>query len=94
MVTKPISFQSKCRLHATLVNRDLMEFFDNPDNYKEKAVRVGRQWFKEELRSKSNADLHKLWFVLLKERNMLLTMEKLYKDEKEPMPNPERIGKA
>ena len=70
-----------------------MEFFDNPDNYKEKAVRVGRQWFKEELRSKSNADLHKLWFVLLKERNMLLTMEKLYKDEKEPMPNPERIGK-
>ena len=47
---------------------------------------------KDEL--KSNADLHKLWFVLLKERNMLLTMEEAYKDKWIAMPNPERIDKV
>ena len=38
-----------------------MEFFDDPKNFGEKRVRVGRQWLKDELRLKSNDDLHKLW---------------------------------
>ena len=33
-------------------------------------------------------------FVLLKERNMLLTMEHAYKEETETWPNPERIDKV
>ena len=49
---------------------------------------------KDELRLKSNSDLHKLWFVLLKERNMLLTMEEAFKDKVAPMPNPERMDKV
>lgn len=49
---------------------------------------------KDELRLKSNTDLHKLWYVLLKERNMLLTMESAYKEKFAAMPNPERIDKV
>ena len=49
---------------------------------------------KDELRLKSHSDLHKLWFVLLKERNMLLTMEQAYKEEYVNLPNEERIDKV
>jgi large subunit ribosomal protein L47 len=49
---------------------------------------------KEELRLKSNGNLHKLWYVLLKERNMLLTMEHAHKIRHYQMPNPERLDRV
>ena len=48
----------------------------------------------DELRLKSNEDLHKLWYVLLKERNRLLTMEEEYRHQHELFPSPERIDKV
>lgn len=66
----------------------------------------------DELRLKSNEDLHKLWFVellrrryvfkyysalryvLLKERNMIMTMEAEYKRTANLMPAPERLEKV
>ncbi|KAK1127938.1 hypothetical protein K0M31_003432 [Melipona bicolor] len=81
-------------IHTTSKRNDLMEFFDDPKNWDKDKVRVGRSWRKDELRLKNNEELHKLWYVLLKERNMLLTMEEIYKREHKYFPNPERIDKV
>ncbi|VVC44192.1 Ribosomal protein L47, mitochondrial [Cinara cedri] len=89
----PINIRSNC-FHISTVHCDLMEFFDNKKNWAVEQVKVGRSWKKDELRIKSNEDLHKLWFVLLKERNMLLTMEHECKAQFELFPNPERIDKV
>ena len=79
---------------TTAARSDLMDFFDKEENWGADKVRVGREWRKDELRLKSNQDLHKLWFVLLKERNMLLTMEHAYRQAVASMPNQERIDKV
>jgi len=71
-----------------------MEFFETETNVKEETIRHGRPWKLEELRIKSNTDLHKLWYVLHKERNMLLTMENMYKNQAQSFPSPERIAKV
>ncbi|KAL5966796.1 39S ribosomal protein L47 mitochondrial [Taenia solium] len=73
---------------------DLSEFFDNPKNWGEVAVKAGRPWRVDELRRKSSADLHRLWYILLKERNMLMTMEEEHWRRLERMPNPERFEKV
>ncbi|XP_075970799.1 mitochondrial ribosomal protein L47 [Anticarsia gemmatalis] len=81
-------------LHTTNPNNELMEFFDLKKNWTETNIRVGRSWKLDELRIKSNSDLHKLWFVLLKERNMLYTMEHECNYKMKLFPNPERIDKV
>jgi large subunit ribosomal protein L47 len=39
-----------------------MEFFDDKKNWAAESIKVGRSWNKDELRIKSNEDLHKLWY--------------------------------
>lgn len=69
--------------------------------YREAAIVVlrrcacaGRAWRSRDLRGKSNTDLHKLWYVLLKERNMLFTVRQEARRMQTAMPAPERVRKV
>ena len=55
---------------------------------------VGRAWKSSELRLKSFDDLHKLWYVLLKEKNALLTEFYDCQARNVSMPHPERLDKV
>ncbi|XP_061861439.1 large ribosomal subunit protein uL29m isoform X2 [Colius striatus] len=81
-------------LHTTLSQKGLEEFFDDPKNWGEKTVKSGDAWKINQLRGKSSEDLHKLWYILLKEKNMLLTLEQESKRQLRPMPSPERLEKV
>jgi hypothetical protein len=55
---------------------------------------TGRRWLASDLRNKSFNDLHKLWYVLLKERNMLKTEMSLARTSGQRMKNPSRRQKV
>eukprot|EP00795_Rhopilema_esculentum_P013057 gene13057-3833_t len=83
---------------CTAGRRGLDEFFP-PGVYESggpgpKEIKTGRRWHASDLRQKSSNDLHKLWYVLLKEMNMLQTVKAEAKRLQVPMPNPERIKKV
>ncbi|KAK5930792.1 hypothetical protein CgunFtcFv8_027003 [Champsocephalus gunnari] len=91
----PVSAVSQCRaLHTTVSRRGLDEFFDLPENWGENNVKSGAPWTAKQLRTKSNEDLHKLWYVLLKEKNMLLSLEQESRRQRLQMPSPERLKKV
>ncbi|KAK6920756.1 Ribosomal protein L47, mitochondrial [Dillenia turbinata] len=73
----------------------LEEFFEadrSPDE--DKPVVYGRSWKASELRLKSWDDLQKLWYVLLKEKNMLMTQRQMLHAQNLRFPNPERLPKV
>jgi hypothetical protein len=77
----------------------LDDFVDSPpkkgeDGKPDPIEPVGRAWEAKELRIKSNEDLHKLWYVLLKERNMLNTESHLSRARNELFRHPTRITKV
>lgn len=76
-------------LYASGYACDLRDFIDIESRSGQQPT-YGRAWKAAELRQKSWEDLHKLWYVCLKERNMLRTEHAQYKAAKEKMPQPQR----
>ncbi|KAJ8431697.1 hypothetical protein Cgig2_022319 [Carnegiea gigantea] len=77
------------------VRNPLEEFFEADRSADDdKRVVYGRSWKASELRHKSWDDLHKLWYVLLKEKNMLMTQRQMLNAQNLRFPNPERISKV
>ncbi|KAK9756814.1 hypothetical protein RND81_01G122500 [Saponaria officinalis] len=77
------------------VRNPLEEFFEldrSADD--DKRLVYGRSWKANELRLKSWDDLNKLWYVLLKEKNMLMTQRQMLNAQNLRFPNPERISKV
>lgn len=73
----------------------LQEFFEADRSVEDdKPVVYGRSWKASELRLKSWDDLHKLWYVLLKQKNMLMTQRQMLHAQNLRFPNPERISKV
>lgn len=72
----------------------LDQFRDLVPRAKREAEPVGRSWSAKELRRKSYDDLHKLWYVLYKEKNMLLTESNLARRHSYEMVQPDRRRKV
>ena len=68
----------------------LEELTPDPETY----PMAGRAWKASELRLKSQEDLRKLWFVLMKERNLLETERAEARAQQIAMRNPSRIRKV
>ena len=80
---------------ATVDTSTLLDAFRDPLSRADRTeAPVGRSWTVKELRRKSFDDLHKLWYVLYKERNMLLTEKVLCRRNQVALVQPDRIRKV
>uniref|UniRef100_A0A0C9RPX3 Large ribosomal subunit protein uL29m n=1 Tax=Wollemia nobilis TaxID=56998 RepID=A0A0C9RPX3_9CONI len=87
---------SEAAAAATSTTRNpLEEFFEADRSLDDQKPNVyGRGWKASELRLKSWDDLQKLWYVLLKEKNMLMSQRQMMVAQNLQFPNPERIPKV
>jgi large subunit ribosomal protein L47 len=65
-------------------NKGFEDFYDQLKP--EEVMSAGRAWIAADLRKKSFNDLHALWWVLYKERNLLLTLRQTTRQKLMPMP--------
>ncbi|KAJ3069213.1 39S ribosomal protein L47, mitochondrial [Podochytrium sp. JEL0797] len=71
----------------------LLDFFDSPKGWywSDSDPKTGRGWTCAELRTKSFDDLHKLWWICIKEQNKLLSQKDEARMFKVIFPHPVRL---
>ncbi|XP_027173508.1 39S ribosomal protein L47, mitochondrial-like [Coffea eugenioides] len=80
---------------ARTKHNPLEDFFEaDRSSDDDKPVVYGRGWKASELCLKSWDDPQKLWFVLLKEKNMLMTQRQMLHAQNLRFANPEHISKV
>ncbi|KAL3945697.1 MAG: hypothetical protein SGBAC_000181 [Bacillariaceae sp.] len=90
-ISNHLSHNHRCLSSAP---NPLDAFRDSVDRQTRASEPVGRAWSVKELRRKSYDDLHKLWYVLYKERNMILTEQQLSRTRQLIFPQPQRMKKV
>ncbi|CAM6102140.1 unnamed protein product [Calypogeia fissa] len=91
---RPTVASAHSRATVRPMSGGLAEFFESGRDAENKKIVYGRGWKASELRLKSWDDLHKLWYVFLKEKNMLLSQKQMLLSQSLRMPNPERMSKV
>ncbi|KAJ2092630.1 54S ribosomal protein L4 mitochondrial [Coemansia sp. RSA 986] len=69
VITRPLSTRRVTQ--SSLISRGFEEFFQGGERLPKAHEQTGRAWAASELRQKSWEDLHRLWYLVLKERNVL-----------------------
>ncbi|PIA45094.1 hypothetical protein AQUCO_01700556v1 [Aquilegia coerulea] len=93
--SEPSNATAAASASTKMIHNPLEAFFEADRSQEEgKPVVYGRSWKASELRLKSWDDLQKLWCVLLKEKNMLMTQRQMLHAQNLRFPNPERIPKV
>ena len=95
-VTKSSPILSSNELYPHAPIRQFFEplYIDRLTYGRPRLIPSGRPWFARELRMKSFEDLHRLHFILLIERNKLLTDKIRRRKIGALLPNPERLKKV
>ncbi|KAJ2161579.1 54S ribosomal protein L4 mitochondrial [Coemansia sp. RSA 552] len=69
------TLSSRRAAQRSFVGRGLDEFFENGARVPTKTDQTGRAWAASELRQKSWEELQQLWYMVLKERNVLASQK-------------------
>ncbi|KAJ3392711.1 39S ribosomal protein L47, mitochondrial [Lobulomyces angularis] len=87
-LTRSLQTSSKCL--------GLEEFFDNSKGWtwKDTDFPTGRSWEVNEVRRKSFEDLHALWWVCIKQKNLLLSQKEECRRFRLIFPNKERLSQV
>jgi hypothetical protein len=87
------NFISKRTFSTSSIRRGLGDFFDKPEGWywQKDRTQFGRPWSRQEMRNKSFDDLHRLWWISLKERNLLASQKEEASKFRLEFPHSERV---